>query len=99
MRARVETATLLTNERTRAQGAPQGRRRPLRKVQGSVARLLRGADRTQHLRFKHPGFAEEKEWRLIKLVDVREELSLLDHLRSEEMARETREQLRALGVE
>jgi hypothetical protein len=28
------------------------------------------------LSFKHPTFSEEREWRLIKLVDVREELAL-----------------------
>jgi hypothetical protein len=52
-----------------------------------------------HLRLKHPGFAEEREWRLIKLVDVREELRLLDQRRTDEMLRVTREQMRELGVE
>jgi len=52
-----------------------------------------------HLCFKHPAFAEEREWRLIKLVDVREELRLLDHQRTEEMLRATRERMGELGVE
>jgi hypothetical protein len=52
-----------------------------------------------HLCFKHPGFAEEREWRLIKLVDVREELRLLDSRRTEEMLQATRERMRELGVE
>jgi len=52
-----------------------------------------------HLCFKHPAFAEEREWRLIKLVDVREELRFLDHRRTEEMLQATSERMRALGVE
>jgi hypothetical protein len=41
-----------------------------------------------HLCFKHPTFAEEHEWRLIKLVNVREELDLRDHHRREAWDRE-----------
>jgi hypothetical protein len=52
-----------------------------------------------HLCFKHPTFAEEREWRLIKLVDVREELRLLDHRRNEAMLRATRQRVRELGVD
>lgn len=52
-----------------------------------------------HLCFKHPAFAEEREWRLIKLVDVREELRLLDHRRTEEMLRATAERMEELGVD
>jgi hypothetical protein len=52
-----------------------------------------------HLCFKHPAFAEEREWRLIKLVDVREELRLLDHRRTEEMLRATAERVQERGVE
>jgi len=52
-----------------------------------------------HLCFKHPTFAEEREWRLIKLVDVREELRLLEDRRTEDMLRATRERMRELGVE
>jgi hypothetical protein len=52
-----------------------------------------------HLCFKHPTFEEEREWRLIKLVDVREELRLLDSRRIEEMLRATRERMLAIGVE
>jgi hypothetical protein len=52
-----------------------------------------------HLCFKHPAFAEEREWRLIKLVDVREELRLLDQRRTDEMLRVTCERMRELGVE
>jgi hypothetical protein len=32
----------------------------------------------QYLCFKHPGFSEEQEWRLIKLVNTRAELELVD---------------------
>jgi hypothetical protein len=52
-----------------------------------------------HACFKHPAFAEEHEWRLIKLVDVREELRLLDDRRREEMLRAAAEQMRELGGE
>ena len=52
-----------------------------------------------HLCFKHPAFAEEREWRLIKLVDVREELRLLDYKRTTEMLEATRERMGELGVE
>jgi len=52
-----------------------------------------------HLCFKHPGFEEEREWRLIKLVDVREELRLLDFKRSEQMLEATRERMRKHGIE
>jgi hypothetical protein len=38
-----------------------------------------------HLCFKHPTFAEEREWRLIKLVNVREELRLVSDRRREEL--------------
>jgi len=38
---------------------------------------------TFHLRFKHSGFAEEREWRLIRLVNVRDELALLEDQRQE----------------
>lgn len=56
-----------------------------------------------YLCFKNPGFAEEKEWRLIKLVDVREEVRhASDQLRNQrlraQMAR-TREQMREAGVD
>lgn len=52
-----------------------------------------------HLCFKHPTFAEEREWRLIKLVDVREEFRLLDDQRREEMLAVARERMRELGVD
>jgi hypothetical protein len=52
-----------------------------------------------HLCFKHPAFLEEREWRLIKLVDAREELRVLDHQRTEEMPQATRERMAQLGVE
>jgi hypothetical protein len=60
---------------------------------------LQDALAEHHLRFKHPEFAEEQEWRLIKLVDVREELNLLDRRRRDEMRRETAERMRQFGVE
>lgn len=44
-----------------------------------------------HLCFKHPAFAEEREWRLIKLVNVREELHRRDLLRTEAMIRAAHE--------
>jgi hypothetical protein len=43
-----------------------------------------------HLCFKHPAFAEEREWRLIKLVD-RQELQLLG-------SRASRERMGEMGV-
>jgi hypothetical protein len=52
-----------------------------------------------HLCFKNPAFREEREWRLIKLVNVREELSLLSDIKSEALDAEMREQMRAVGVE
>lgn len=52
-----------------------------------------------HLCYKHPTFAEEREWRLIKLVNVREELRLLDRQRTDEMLRATNMRMAALGVD
>lgn len=60
---------------------------------------LQAALAEQHLSFKHPTFAEEREWRLIKLVDVREEMGLLEHQRSEQHLQETFEYMRELGHE
>jgi hypothetical protein len=37
----------------------------------------------QYLCFKHPGFSEEQEWRLIKLIDIRAELDLVVRRQSE----------------
>jgi hypothetical protein len=51
----------------------------------------------QHLSFKHPSFAEEREWRIIKLVDVREEMSLKSHLRSQAQMRALSEEMEKLG--
>jgi hypothetical protein len=44
-------------------------------------------------------FEEEPEWRLIKLVDVREELRLLEVQRYEQMLEATRERMREHGIE
>ena len=52
-----------------------------------------------HLCLKHPGYAEEQEWRLIKLVDVREELRLLDDKRRDEMMAATRQRMFEMGVD
>ena len=52
-----------------------------------------------HLCFKDPAFEEESEWRLIKLVDVREEVGLLDDRRWDVMMATMRERMRELGVE
>ncbi|RYP84613.1 DUF2971 domain-containing protein [Nocardioides guangzhouensis] len=52
----------------------------------------------QQLCFKHPTFREEQEWRLIKMVNVREELSLLSHLRTEATLRDADEQMQRLGM-
>lgn len=53
--------------------------------------------------FKNPAFSEEHEWRLIKLVNVREELGLLNDRRSDERMAASmaaaREHMRKLGVE
>lgn len=51
-----------------------------------------------HLSYKHPSFEEEQEWRLIKLVDVRQEFRLLDDRRRDEMVAATRQRMQALGV-
>lgn len=50
-----------------------------------------------HLSFKHPSFAEEREWRIIKLVDVREEMSLKSHLRTQAQMRSMADELGSLG--
>jgi len=60
---------------------------------------LQSALAEHHLCFKHPTFAEEQEWRLIKLVDVREEFRLLEDQRREEMMAALRVQMRQLGHE
>jgi Protein of unknown function (DUF2971) len=56
-----------------------------------------------HLCFKNPAFSEEREWRLIKLVHVREELGFLDDRRSDASMAATiaaaREQARKVGFE
>jgi hypothetical protein len=52
-----------------------------------------------HLCFKNPVFKEEQEWRLIKLVDVREELRYQDDKRTEELLRATRERMLQLGLD
>jgi hypothetical protein len=44
---------------------------------------LQDALTAHHLCFKHPAFAEEREWRLIKLVNPRGESRLLDYQRME----------------
>jgi hypothetical protein len=49
-----------------------------------AAWALQDALLEHYLCFKHPAFAEEKEWRLIKLVDVNEELALIDDRRMEQ---------------
>jgi hypothetical protein len=51
-----------------------------------------------HLCFKDPAFSEEHEWRLIKLVNVREELRLLDDRRLEAMMAAIHELTRELGI-
>jgi hypothetical protein len=52
-----------------------------------------------HLCFKHPAFSEEQEWRLIKLVDVREEFRLLENRRSEEILAATRQRMQEMGLD
>jgi len=52
-----------------------------------------------HLCFKDPAFAEEREWRLIRLVNVREEIRLLDDKRNALMLAATHERMRQLGVD
>jgi len=60
---------------------------------------LQGALTEHHLCFKHPAFAEEREWRLIKLVDVREEMGLVAHQRSQDQMSEAFERMREFGHE
>jgi hypothetical protein len=50
-----------------------------------------------YLCFKHPSFEEEKEWRLIKLVDVRAELSRLSSRRNRAEQEELKRRLTAEG--
>ncbi|HEV7494343.1 DUF2971 domain-containing protein [Baekduia sp.] len=60
---------------------------------------LQDALAEHHLCFKHPSFAEEQEWRIIKLVDVREEMGLKDHLKMKEQMESSFEGLREMGFE
>jgi hypothetical protein len=52
-----------------------------------------------HLCFKHPAFSEEQEWRLIKLIDFREEFRLQDYRRAEEMLKASRQRMQELGID
>jgi len=49
-----------------------------------------------YLCFKNPTFAEEREWRLIKLVDVNEELGLIDDQRLEKSLLQAKERAEEL---
>jgi Protein of unknown function (DUF2971) len=49
--------------------------------------------------FKHPGFAEEREWRAIKLVDVRAELDFLSERRRQADRVALLKQIAAVGGE
>jgi hypothetical protein len=51
-----------------------------------------------YLCFKHPTFSEELEWRLIKLVDVREEMQLLRIRRADQVLDAAAERLREVGI-
>lgn len=53
----------------------------------------------QNLCFKNPAFSEEREWRLIKLVNVREELRHGDDLRRETEMEESRRRWKAQGID
>ncbi len=50
-----------------------------------------------YLCFKNPAFAEEREWRLIKLVDINEELGLIDDQRIEKSLKQAKQQLEELN--
>ncbi|HKF82105.1 MAG TPA: DUF2971 domain-containing protein [Solirubrobacterales bacterium] len=52
-----------------------------------------------HLCFKNPAFAEEKEWRLIKIVDLNEELGLIDDQRRKARWLETKRQVEEFNPE
>jgi hypothetical protein len=52
-----------------------------------------------HLCFKHPAFAEEREWRLIKLVHVDEELRMQADRRHDQWLREVRERTGVPGID
>ena len=52
----------------------------------------------QYLCFKNPAFSEEQEWRLIKLVNVREELRYSDDLRREAEMDERQRRWKAQGI-
>jgi len=49
-----------------------------------------------HLCFKNAAFAEEREWRLIKLVDIREEFGLQNDRRTEQELLDAHRQVREL---
>ena len=60
---------------------------------------LQRAFAEHHLCFKHPAFREEREWRLIKLVDADAEMRLPEHLEWVETLRTSKERLTQLGVD
>lgn len=49
-----------------------------------------------HLSFKHPTFSEEREWRLIKLVDVQAEASAAEQAESEKRSAAAEQRMNAL---
>jgi Protein of unknown function (DUF2971) len=56
---------------------------------------LRVALAEHHLCFKNPGFAEEREWRLVRFVNVRAEVRRMN----EERLDAARERMRQIGVD
>jgi len=52
----------------------------------------------QQLCFKNPGFSEEREWRLIKLVDIQEELRLVEHRLTQARLERLNETLEQQGI-
>lgn len=58
---------------------------------------LREALLEYHLCFKNPAFSEECEWRLIKMVDVREEFRLLKDQQRDAWTPAIQQRVQALG--
>ncbi|WP_165368508.1 DUF2971 domain-containing protein [Serinicoccus sediminis] len=58
---------------------------------------LMRALREQYLCFKHPSFSEEREWRLIKLIDVDAEIEHALNVESDKMVAAAARKMKALG--
>ena len=66
---------------------------------GPAIWALQEALAEHYLCFKHPSFQEEREWRLIKLVHVRDEFRLLDDQRRNKLLEVARSRMVDMGWE